>query len=339
MKHRLVAVAASALVVALAVPLWPAAAVVTCFGLPVTIFTSAGDDEINGTAGSDVIHGGDGNDTIEGGGGNDYICGGDGADTLRGGDGNDRLSGDRGRDALWGERGRDRLKGGGGGDTLVPGSWDRDIVLGQNGNDRILFGGTAEEEAGETDGFHDEIDGGDGTDTIDFTAIIPSWAGFQRLYVDLLDNPGYGDTAAPGYYRVFADPVEVEGTYEVISGSLVSVENVVGLTDGFGSINDLRGSAGPNRFQVPAGVAHLYGRGGPDVLIGADQDDLIDGGNGSDLLRGGAGSDTLIGGDGDDDLRGSTGDDLLDGGPDADVCSPGTDQVLNPTPTGCETVL
>jgi Ca2+-binding RTX toxin-like protein len=325
MNRRLVAVAASTLVVAMAAPVGDAAAVDTCHGLPVTI---VGAGEIAGTDDDDVIMGSAGTDTIDAKDGNDTVCAGEGTDHILGG---------RGRDFLDGGRGNDLIEAGRGHDTIFGNAGD-DVLYGNNGDDTFLFGGTEEEDVGETDGV-DEVRGGPGSDTIDFTAIVPSFGGFQRLYVDLLDNPGYGDTAAPGYYRLFADPIEVPNLYEIINGSLAGVENVTGLTDGFGTINELRGDGAPNRLEVPAGVARLYGRGGPDVLVGANQADLIYGGDGADVLRGGAGGDTLYGGNGDDELRGYTGDDLLDAGPGTDVCYPGADQVVNTTTTGCETVL
>ena len=70
----------------------------TCYGAPITIIGSEGDDAIQGTSGPDVIDGEGGNDVIDGGGGDDRICGSAGDDKIFGGDGHDRCDGGSGKD-------------------------------------------------------------------------------------------------------------------------------------------------------------------------------------------------------------------------------------------------
>jgi hypothetical protein len=70
----------------------------TCYGAPITIIGSEGDDAIQGTSGPDVIDGEGGNDVIDGGGGDDRICGSGGDDRISGGDGHDRCDGGSGKD-------------------------------------------------------------------------------------------------------------------------------------------------------------------------------------------------------------------------------------------------
>jgi len=70
----------------------------TCYGAPITIIGSEGDDVIKGTSGPDVIDGEGGNDVIDGGGGDDRICGSGGDDRISGGDGHDRCDGGSGKD-------------------------------------------------------------------------------------------------------------------------------------------------------------------------------------------------------------------------------------------------
>ena len=70
----------------------------TCFGAPITIIGSEGNDAIRGTNGPDVIDGEGGDDVIDGGGGDDRICGSAGDDKIHGGDGHDRCDGGSGND-------------------------------------------------------------------------------------------------------------------------------------------------------------------------------------------------------------------------------------------------
>lgn len=69
-----------------------------CFGSPVGIHGTDGNDTIEGTSGNDVIDGEEGNDTINGGAGDDKICGDEGDDVIEGGPGYDRCDGGPGRD-------------------------------------------------------------------------------------------------------------------------------------------------------------------------------------------------------------------------------------------------
>ena len=144
------------------------AAAPTCFGQPVTIMGTAGDDKLTGLGDvSDVIYGGGGDDYILGGefygDGNapDLLCGGPGRDRvlgspgndkLNGGDGNDNVDGANGADVEQGNAGNDRvgqgsfadadsandvMRGGGGNDVLA-GGWGRDRMYGQAGADQLF---------------------------------------------------------------------------------------------------------------------------------------------------------------------------------------------------------
>ena len=105
--RRRVLPAAAVLALALALVAGPGRAPVaragsTCFGAPVTIIGSEGNDVIKGTSGPDVIDGEGGDDVIDGGGGDDRICGGGGDDTIQGGAGYDRCDGGSGHDTASG---------------------------------------------------------------------------------------------------------------------------------------------------------------------------------------------------------------------------------------------
>ena len=220
----------------------------TCWGQPLTLPAgtstgTAGDDVMAGTAGADTLYGLGGNDFICGGGGDDIIYGGPGADRLRGGAGNDRLYGQAGCDWLQGQDGNDVLSFG----SAVPGC--ASTAEGGSGRDRFVI-----DREGDN-----EIFGGPGRDTIDFSAAPAG------MWVDLALGQ-FGSLAAP--------PI----------GSFAwEVENVRGT----GFADDLNGNGLANR---------LYGNGGDDVLRGSLGDDFLDGGSGDDSLYGGLGTDTCLSG-------------------------------------------
>lgn len=131
-----------------------------------------GRDRINGRGGDDLIFGEAGNDTLNGEAGNDTLYGGDDSDTLQGGGADDLLFGDAGNDSLAGGGGQDQLKGGDGNDRLdgndgndvLDGGTGLDILRGGAGSDRILL----DVQDLNTAGTGTVIDGGGGTDTLEF---------------------------------------------------------------------------------------------------------------------------------------------------------------------------
>ena len=133
----------------------------------------------------------------------------------------------------------------------------------------------------------DQIDGGDGTDTVSYGA---SDAG---VVVDL------GKTTAQAGGHAAGD-------------LLSNIENIIGSAYD----DTLTGDTNNNK---------LSGREGNDTLNGGDGNDRLEGGVNDDTLNGGAGDDTLIGGTGVDTLDGGAGDDILDGGAGADMLTGGDD--------------
>lgn len=109
-----------------------------CDGLTPTMTGTGGNDVLQGTEADDVILGFAGNDTLIGGGGNDVLCGNEGDDELQGGDGND----------------------------VLDGGPDNDLMVGGPGDDVIV----------EVPGSFDEIDSGQGSDTLDFSNITDAQA-------------------------------------------------------------------------------------------------------------------------------------------------------------------
>jgi Ca2+-binding RTX toxin-like protein len=115
-----------------------------CFGRPVTVLGTRGDDVIEGTSARDVILGRGGNDAVNGRGGPDRLCGGAGLDNLRGRVGVDRVDGGWGGDRLTGGAAEDRLLGGSGDDRIL-GQLRSDVLEGAGGYD-MLDGGSGVDE-------------------------------------------------------------------------------------------------------------------------------------------------------------------------------------------------
>lgn len=140
------------------------------------IIGDQGNDEINGLGGSDFLDGGEGQDTIIGGAGHDVLYGGSDADLLYGGVGADLLSGGENNDVLFGEDGADILFGDAGDDVLADG-FGKDVLFGGQGADTI---------AAALDGEADVFDGGEDTDTLDYSAAEAS------LRIDLVAGKAQG---------------------------------------------------------------------------------------------------------------------------------------------------
>lgn len=122
-----------------------------------TIVGLAGDDVLLGEAGDDAISAGDGNDVVEGGAGRDALNGGWGDDHIFGGAGADLIQGEAGVDRIFGQAGNDLINAGAGNDTAFGGAGD-DLFIGEAGDGNDSYWG-------------DEIDGGNGIDTLDLSTI------------------------------------------------------------------------------------------------------------------------------------------------------------------------
>ena len=193
-------------------------------------------DYILGNNNNNVIYGSSANDLIFGLDGEDWLYGGFGDDKLSGGDGNDKLHGGWGDDVFY--------------------SWGSgvDEYYGNVGNDTFFLGF-------ENDGYN-QIDGGKGIDTVDY-----SWSSAS---VAISVSSG----TIGGSYGDFFESIEnARGSF---------YNDVI-----FGSRED-------NHIEGQGGDDHLLGRIGDDRLEGGSGDDKLDGGAGYDLLLGGSGADTFI---------------------------------------------
>ncbi|WP_434620287.1 peroxidase family protein [Tabrizicola sp. M-4] len=165
--------------------------------------------------------------------GNATVLGGAGADVLVGGATADALMGKAGDDILLGHEGDDVLTGGEGADVLA-GGLGRDVLMGEDGEDVFTF---------ETDDGADMIFGGEGSDTIDLSAILGG------ATIDL------GAATAIGTVRI--------GT---ATDSLVGIENVIG-------------SQGADVIKASLAVNVMTGGDGADVFVftsaGAADGDVI----------------------------------------------------------------
>ena len=164
-------------------------------------------------------------------------------DMLVGSSFDDYICGGGGDDVIRGGGGDDTLSGGEGMDMLH-GEADGDMLMGGAGND-TLYGGAG----------NDTLEGGDDADTLD-----------GGPGADTLDGGPGADTASyansgEGVQVNLSDPADIASHGEAFRDTLISIEN-------------LRGSAYPDK---------LTGDGGDNTLIG---------GAGADTLDGGAGNDT-----------------------------------------------
>ncbi len=226
----------------------------------------AGNDRIFGGDGADILSGGSGDDRIFGQAGDDRLMGGDGSDLLIGGEGNDHLVGEAGHDVLSGDAGDDVLAGGEG-DDMLAGGLGADVVLGDAGNDIFLAGTrlalepvtdladawnqstdaplSGAETTQFTDG-NDVVDGGEGVDCYDASAITTS------VIIDLMD--AYAEGTAIGYDR------------------LASLENAIG-------------GAGDDTLVAGVTVNILDGGAGQDLFVFENVESLLNLGRGHDEIR------------------------------------------------------
>lgn len=189
---------------------------------------------------------------------------------------NDRIVGDDRDNELWGHDGNDTIRGRGG-DDILRGGLGLDTLYGEDGNDIFL-------QDDET--VSDDIDGGAGLDTVDYSAMI---------------HPG----------RIVAPHEYGFGIEADLSREWVRKASALGV-DYYDSVRNVENVIGTSMKDVLIGDAQantLMGQGGDDTVRGGDGDDLLFGGDGNDMLYGDAGNDTLYGGLGDDTLEGGAGND------------------------------
>lgn len=183
--------------------------------------------------------------------------------------------------------------------TTISGTSGSDTITSTDGADKISTGAGNDTIIMTVDNFRDTVDGGTGTDTIDYSKYSAD------LSVEL--NKGASST------------VIGSGSATSTSDVIVNVENFISgsgddhLTGSSGD-NMINGGAGNDTIDGGAGNDTLFGGSGDDQIYGGSGSDVIDGGSGNDVINGGEGKDTVYGGSGNDIITGSDGKDLLYGG-------------------------
>ena len=168
------------------------------------------------------------------------------------------------------------------GDDTINGQGGYDLIQAGAGDDLILQGTVFSVAI---------LDGGSGSDTVDYSGMRTSDFGAHNISANLTAG-----TVVNGFYQV------------ALTDLLTNIENVTG------SIGDdiLIGDANANLLQGDAGNDFLSGLAGADTLNGGAGNDTLNGGSGADALDAGMGDDTIIA----DDLDGN---DAINGGADDDT--------------------
>lgn len=149
------------------------------------IFGGTGNDRLSGGTGNDRIFGEEGDDILFGDAGDDFLSGGDGSDILMAGVGNDIAHGDAGNDRIDGEDGDDELHGGDGDDVIIGGAGS-DLIRDGAGSDVVQAGTGDDRVVAALDAVMDVYDGGEGADTLDYSAAM------EDVFIDLVNGTASG---------------------------------------------------------------------------------------------------------------------------------------------------
>jgi Ca2+-binding RTX toxin-like protein len=241
-----------------------------------------GNDKLYGLAGNDTLRGDEGDDTLDGGTGNDTLHGGAGKDTLIGGAGVDTASYAESSTGMniWLDAplfsaadspiltGAARQITANGGlvneDTLtgienVVGSIYDDVIK-SNGALNTIEGGYGNDVLQSwVDGQNDVMNGGVGSDTIDYSAFAQS----HGLHISL----GEGSDGSAWYWTL----KDGAWTHQV-EDTLISIENVIGTSqddwiEGNSAINVLNGGGGNDQMASGFGGDTLTGGTGADTFF------------------------------------------------------------------------
>jgi len=281
---------------------------------------SSNDDTLIGNAGANVLEGGAGADKLDGGAGIDTAsyenssagvtvdlgdntknAGGDAAgDTLIN---IENLLGSSHADVLIGNGGNNRLDGGAG-DDILQACCGNDTLIGGLGNDTFLMEDNLTAQ--------DQIDGGDGKDTLSLDGNYAAGLVFAATTMVNVEIISLAD--GNSYKLTLNDATNTNGL--TVDASGLTGDNTLilnGAAEASGKLTATGGS-GDDTLIGGNGDDVLTGGLGNDTITGNAGADILDGGAGNDILSGGLGDDTLIAGAGFDTLQGGAGNDVLDMG-------------------------
>lgn len=203
------------------------------------VFGGAGDDTLAAGDGAAALFGGAGNDMLTGsdavrddGSAAVYLDGGQGDDVIQGGDANEVING--GEHDAGSAPGNDTLSGGGG-DDVMRGGLGADVISGGAGDDVLDHYGNAEEQviaeqndfSWHIDNDADQLDGGDGNDTLIFDRADIATGGEGNdtfwLYHDSASGVGHAEITdfEPGadFLRISLNPDVTHGDPDVSVGA------------------------------------------------------------------------------------------------------------------------
>ncbi len=286
-------------------------------------------DTLFSTAGDDVVDGGDGSDTlvfgvtsvtaslltgIATGHGNDTFSN---IENLTSGSGDDTLTGDGNANVLTGGNGKNTISGGGGNDTIVDGELvgslaSSSLLDGGDGTDRLIL-----RRSSMTANAALSFDPGSNTTT------FLEGTSFQNFeYLELTTGSGDDAVQFSGLLSGAGDP----NGWNAGSGTDTVTLDLSNYAGGVTMSSDTvltTDSAGLQIIRMTSvEVFSITGGAGNDILYGANGNDTLTGNGGNDALWGAGGTNTLSGGEGDDKLYDSGNASTLDGG--NGIVSPGT---------------
>lgn len=190
------------------------------------------------------------------------------SDRIEGDNQDNMLIGNGGSDKLWGYGGDDVLEintngaGAGQASSFADGGDGDDWIISKT--NKLLF---AENGWGESvyDRVDDTLEGGTGSDTVDYSYVPGIGSGDAGLMIDLGEGHGYAKSA---------------NSHASSSDTLIAIENVVG-TPGADAIY---GSNGSNVLDGAGGNDAVFGRGGNDTIRLGFGVCHVDGGEGVDTI-------------------------------------------------------
>ena len=236
--------------------------------------------------------------------GDDQLNGSNSADTLIGGDGANRIIGNDGDDSLSGGKNKDYLSGGNGNDTYIYHSGDGSDTISDNSGENHI----------EITGYN--ISGIEAfrTNWNDLTIVLDG-SGENGLYDDNVDKivlEGFYVNESNRHYTISMNGTIFYATSKTsplrkINGSSYS-EYMTGFDND--SIT-LFGNAGDDNINGTDAEDTLYGGEGNDRILSAGGNDTLSGNSGDDYLEGGAGNDTYIVSEGCDTISDNSGNNII----------------------------